>query len=119
MEEHWSRHYRMYSYITRELSQVVEKGFAVDSKRQGIFGHSMGGHGALTIGLRNPDRYRSISAFSPIAAPMHCPWGEKAFARYLGPDRERWKEYDACEIYSALHWVSDMPSILVEPGLSD
>ncbi len=74
-EEPWCRHYRMYSYVTRELAELVESNFPVDPKRQGIFGHSMGGHGALTIGLKNPDRYRSISAFAPIAAPMHVPVG--------------------------------------------
>jgi S-formylglutathione hydrolase len=118
-EEPWSRHYRMYSYVTRELAALVGAGFPVDPSRQGIFGHSMGGHGALTIGLKNPDRYRSISAFSPIAAPMHCPWGEKAFAGYLGPDRERWKEYDACELIRALPGVSGRPPILVDQGLAD
>jgi S-formylglutathione hydrolase len=118
-EEPWSRHYRMYSYITRELSELVESSFPVDPKRQGIFGHSMGGHGALTIGLKNPDRYRSISAFAPISAPMHCPWGQKAFTGYLGPDRERWKEYDACELIRALPGVTGRPPILVDQGLAD
>ena len=118
-EDPWSRHYRMYSYVTRELAQVVEENFPIDSKRQGIFGHSMGGHGALTIGLRNPDRYRSISAFAPISAPMHSPWGQKAFTGYLGPDRERWKEYDACELVRALPGVSGRPPILVDQGLAD
>jgi len=117
--EPWSRHYRMYSYVTRELAGLVETGFPVDPSRQGIFGHSMGGHGALTIGLRNPDRYRSISAFAPIAAPMHCPWGQKAFAGYLGPERERWKEYDACELIRALPGVTGRPPILVDQGLAD
>jgi S-formylglutathione hydrolase len=118
-EEPWSRHYRMYSYVTRELAGLVETGFPVDPSRQGIFGHSMGGHGALTIGLRNPHRFRSISAFAPIAAPMHCPWGQKAFAGYLGPDRERWKEYDACELIRALPGVTGRPPILVDQGLAD
>ena len=117
--EPWSRHYRMYSYVTRELAGLVETGFPVDPSRQGIFGHSMGGHGALTIGLRNPDRYRSISAFAPIAAPMHCPWGQKAFAGYLGPERELWKEYDACELIRALPGVTGRPPILVDQGLAD
>jgi S-formylglutathione hydrolase len=118
-EQPWSRHYRMYSYVTRELAGLVETGFPVDPSRQGIFGHSMGGHGALTIGLKNPDRYRSISAFAPIAAPMHCPWGQKAFAGYLGPDRERWKEHDACELIRALPGVTGRPPILVDQGLAD
>jgi S-formylglutathione hydrolase len=118
-EEPWSRHYRMYAYVTRELAAVVEQHFPVDAKRQGIFGHSMGGHGALTIGLKHPERYRSISAFAPISAPMHCPWGQKAFTGYLGPDRERWRQYDACELIRALPTVSGRPPLLVDQGLAD
>ena len=118
-EEPWSRHYRMYSYLVRELAEVVEANFAVDPKRQGIFGHSMGGHGALTIGLKHPDRFRSISAFAPISAPMHCPWGQKAFTGYLGPDRERWRQYDACELVRSLSSVSGRPPLLVDQGLAD
>ncbi len=117
--EPWSRHYRMYSYVTQELSALVEQNFPVDAKRQGIFGHSMGGHGALTIGLKNPERYRSISAFAPIAAPMHCPWGQKAFTGYLGADRERWRECDACELIRALPSVTGRPPLLVDQGMSD
>jgi S-formylglutathione hydrolase len=115
----WSRHYRMYSYVTGELASLVEEHLPVDPKRQGIFGHSMGGHGALTIGLKNPERYRSISAFAPISAPTHCPWGQKAFTGYLGEDRERWRDYDACELIRALPTVSGRPPILVDQGLSD
>lgn len=118
-QEPWSRHYRMYSYVTRELAALVEKNFPVDPQRQGIFGHSMGGHGALTIGLKNPDRYRSISAFAPIAAPTHCPWGQKAFAGYLGADRERWREHDACELIRSLPSVEGRPPLLVDQGLAD
>lgn len=118
-EEPWSRHYRMYSYVTRELADVVERHFPVDPARQGIFGHSMGGHGALTIGLKNPARYRSISAFAPIAAPMHCPWGVKAFTGYLGTDRERWRAHDACELIRALPSVAGRPPLLVDQGLAD
>lgn len=118
-EDPWSRHYRMYSYITRELAELVERNFPVDPQRQGIFGHSMGGHGALTIGLKHPDRYRSISAFAPISAPMHCPWGQKAFTGYLGPDRERWRQYDACELIRALPTVSGRPPLLVDQGTAD
>lgn len=118
-EEPWSRHYRMYSYVTRELPALVEQNFPVDPRRQGIFGHSMGGHGALTIGLKNPERYRSISAFAPIAAPMHCPWGQKAFTGYLGADRELWRAHDACELIRALSTVTDRPPLLVDQGLSD
>ena len=118
-EEPWSRHYRMYSYITRELSALVEQNFPVDARRQGIFGHSMGGHGALTVGLKNPERYRSISAFAPIAAPMHCPWGQKAFTGYLGANRETWRAYDACELIRTLSTVNGRPPLLVDQGLAD
>lgn len=115
----WSQHYRMYSYLTRELPALVEEHFPIDPKRQGIFGHSMGGHGALTIGLKNPKRYRSISAFAPISAPMQCPWGQKALTGYLGADRERWRQYDACELIRALPTVSGRPPLLVDQGLAD
>jgi S-formylglutathione hydrolase len=115
----WSQHYRMYSWITRELPVLVERDFPVDAQRQGIFGHSMGGHGALTIGLRNPERYRSISAFAPIAAPMNCPWGQKAFTGYLGSDRENWRAYDTCELLRALPAVTGRPPLLVDQGMAD
>ncbi len=115
----WSRHYRMYSWITRELPMLVERHFPVDATRQGIFGHSMGGHGALMIGLRNPERFRSISAFAPIAAPMDCPWGQKAFTGYLGPDRDDWRAYDASELLRALPAVTGRPPLLVDQGLAD
>jgi S-formylglutathione hydrolase len=97
-EPPWSRHYRMYSYVTEDLAAAVAANFPADTARQGIFGHSMGGHGALTIHLRNPEVYRSVSAFAPIAAPMHCPWGEKALTAYLGADREAWRDHDTCEL---------------------
>ncbi len=97
-ESPWSRNYRMYSYITRELQELVVTNFPVDRSRQGITGHSMGGHGALTIGLRNPDLFRSISAFSPICAPTQCPWGKKALGGYLGADESLWTEHDATEL---------------------
>jgi S-formylglutathione hydrolase len=97
-EPPWSRHYRMYSYVTEDLARTVAANFPADTARQGIFGHSMGGHGALTIHLRNPEVYRSVSAFAPIVAPMHCPWGEKTLTTYLGADRETWRDYDACEL---------------------
>jgi S-formylglutathione hydrolase len=118
-ETPWSRHYRMYSWITRELPMLVEQHFPVDAERQGIFGHSMGGHGALTIGLRNPDRYRSISAFAPISSPMHCPWGHKAFTGYLGPDRDNWRAYDASELLRALPTVTGRPPLLIDQGMAD
>ena len=117
--EPWSRHYRMYSYVTQELRTLVEAQFPADSARTGIFGHSMGGHGALTIALRNPDRYRSVSAFAPIAAPKQCPWGQKAFSGYLGPDRGQWSSYDATELVAGVKDAARKPQILIDQGLSD
>lgn len=117
--EPWARHYRMYSYVTRELPALIIAHFPVDADRQGIFGHSMGGHGALTIALKNPDRYRSVSAFAPVSAPMQCPWGQKAFTGYLGPDRERWRVHDASELARGMHSVAGRPPLLVDQGLSD
>jgi S-formylglutathione hydrolase len=117
--EPWSRHYRMYSYVTEELPAIIEASFPVDRARQGIFGHSMGGHGALTLGLKNPDRYRSISAFAPIAAPMRAPWGRKAFSRYLGPDEAAWRQYDATELMLELPGARDRAEILIDQGLAD
>ncbi|SMQ73416.1 S-formylglutathione hydrolase [Altererythrobacter xiamenensis] len=115
-QQPWSKHYRMRSYIESELSDLIASNFPVDMERQGITGHSMGGHGALTIGLRNADRFTSISAFSPIVAPSQVPWGEKALGRYLGDDRSAWREYDACALIedSARH-----PNILVDQGTAD
>ncbi len=98
----WARHYRMYDYVVEELPARVENRFPVDARRA-ISGHSMGGHGALVIALRNPGRYRSVSAFSPIVAPSRVPWGEKAFGAYLGDDRETWKVWDACELVAKAH----------------
>lgn len=114
--EPWSKHYRMRSYVERELPGVIAAHFLVDMERQAITGHSMGGHGALTIGLRNPERFRSISAFSPIVAPSQVPWGEKALGRYLGEDRTAWREYDALALIEdgARH-----EHILVDQGSAD
>ena len=97
-EDQWSQHYRMYSYVSKELPELFFANFGGNRKRQGITGHSMGGHGALTVGLKNPDQYLSISAFSPICAPMQCQWGKKAFSGYLGDIEETWKQYDAAEL---------------------
>lgn len=94
----WSAHFRMYSHVVSELPEWIGKHFAIDTARLGILGHSMGGHGALTIALRNPQRFRSVSAFAPIVAPSQVPWGEKAFSRYLGEDRATWRAYDACAL---------------------
>lgn len=94
----WAKNYNMYSYINEELYQLVANEFEIDDQRQGIMGHSMGGHGALMIGLRNTDKFKSISAFSPICAPMQSPWGQKAFAGYLGDDQSLWEAYDAVQL---------------------
>lgn len=115
-EPPWSGHYRMETYVTQELHALVMANFPADPARVGIFGHSMGGHGALTLALRHPDRYRSVSAFAPIAAPSLCPWGEKAFTGYLGTDRARWQAHDACALIAAGHRA---PALLVDQGLSD
>jgi S-formylglutathione hydrolase len=88
----------MYSYVTAELPELVAANLPANPDATGIFGHSMGGHGALVCALRNPGRYKSVSAFAPIAAPMQCPWGKKGFGNYLGPDQETWREYDASEL---------------------
>jgi S-formylglutathione hydrolase len=115
----WSRHYRMYSYVVRELPALITGSFPADGDRQGIFGHSMGGHGALTIALKNRDRYRSVSAFAPVAAPMRCPWGEKAFTGYLGPNRESWRAHDATLLVADLPDAPTLPPLLIDQGLDD
>ena len=116
-EAPWSEAYRMYSYITEELPAALAAGFpAADLSRQGIMGHSMGGHGALTIHLKHPETYSSVSAFAPIGAPMRCPWGEKAFAAYLGLDREVWKAYDATEL---IRLRPSQAKILIDQGAAD
>jgi S-formylglutathione hydrolase len=98
-QEPYAKFFHMYSYVVDELPKFVAANFPADMARQGIFGHSMGGHGAFTIALKNPGRYKSLSAFAPIVAPTRVPWGSaKAFPRYLGADRESWKQYDACEL---------------------
>lgn len=117
-QEPWSQHYRMYSYVHDELRTTVVNELPVDGMRLGIFGHSMGGHGALVIALRNPDIYRSVSAFAPIAAPMCCQWGQKAFTGYLGADREVWRQYDASELM-ATATCSFEEGILIDQGLAD
>ncbi|MBT0669139.1 S-formylglutathione hydrolase [Novosphingobium profundi] len=110
----WSTHFRMRSYIETELPDLIASAFPADMTRQAITGHSMGGHGALTIGLRNPGRFRSISAFSPIVSPLACPWGEKALSGYIGADRVAWREYDACALIAdgarAAHLLVDQGS---------
>ncbi|USD43078.1 S-formylglutathione hydrolase [Vibrio sp. SCSIO 43135] len=111
----WAQHYQMYDYITAELPKIIEEHFPVTSVKS-ISGHSMGGHGAITIGLKNSSNYRSISAFSPISNPMGCPWGQKAFSAYLGSDVESWKQYDSSELLKQAK--SELP-ILVDQGDAD
>ena len=115
-ENPFARNYRMYSYVTEELPEVVASVFPIDLGRQAITGHSMGGHGALTIALRNPGRYRSVSAFAPIVAPSRVPWGEKALSRYLGPDRSAWMKHDAVALIQS---GARVPEILVDQGEAD
>ncbi|WP_114520828.1 S-formylglutathione hydrolase [Altererythrobacter sp. ZODW24] len=115
-QEPWAKNYRMRSYIERELPALIAAHFPADMTRQGITGHSMGGHGALTIGLRNPDTFRSVSAFAPIVSPLNCPWGEKALDGYLGPDRETWPDYDAVAL---IENGARLPDLLVDQGTTD
>ncbi|MBW4592490.1 MAG: S-formylglutathione hydrolase [Brasilonema angustatum HA4187-MV1] len=114
--EPWASHYRMYSYVVQELPALIAEHFPAQPEKQGIFGHSMGGHGALVCALRNPQQYKSVSAFAPIAAPMRCPWGEKAFSRYLGEDKESWRAYDASELVRQTRYHSP---ILIDQGTAD
>lgn len=119
-QDPWAANFRMRSYIEKELPELIAAGFPVDMSRQGITGHSMGGHGALTISLRNPGRFKSTSAFSPIVSPLNCPWGEKALGGYLGADedadRAAWREYDACALIAD---GARLPGLLVDQGTAD
>lgn len=115
-EEPWSGHYRMERYVAKELPALVQANFPADPERQGIFGHSMGGHGALTLAFKYPKKYLSVSAFAPIANPVNCPWGHKAFSGYLGPDRERWAAHDATLLVAT---APTRPTILVDQGTAD
>ncbi len=112
----WAANFRMRDYIEQELPALIAAHFPADMARQGIIGHSMGGHGALTIGLRNQQRFRSVSAFSPIVSPLNCPWGEKALTGYLGPDKAAWREYDACALIDD---GARLPDLLVDQGEAD
>ena len=112
----WAQHFRMRSYLESELPALIAAEFPADMARQGVTGHSMGGHGALTLGLRNPARFASVSAFAPIAAPSQVPWGEKALAGYLGPDRAAWRAYDAV---SLIEDGARLPALLVDTGAAD
>lgn len=116
-EAPYDRHYRMYSYLVEELPALVAAEFPADIRQQSIMGHSMGGHGALVIALRNPGRYRSVSAFAPIVAPSRVPWGRKAFGRYLGSDEQRWNSYDTCALIRA--GARPPGAMLVDQGESD
>ncbi|PSJ18726.1 S-formylglutathione hydrolase [Nitrosomonas supralitoralis] len=115
-EQPWSTYYRMESYITQELRQIIIDQFPADPNRIGIFGHSMGGHGALTLALRYPDLFRSVSAFAPICAPMQCPWGQKAFRHYLGEDQQNWRQHDATALIEDGRRI---PDLLIDQGLDD
>ncbi|MFN7092923.1 MAG: S-formylglutathione hydrolase [Allorhizobium sp.] len=115
-EKPWAEHYQMYSYITEELPALIAEQFRADMDRQGIFGHSMGGHGAMTIALKNPDRFKCCSAFAPIVNPLTADWTQDAFEKYLGADRAKWREYDACAL------VEDgarFPEFLIDQGKAD
>ena len=112
----WSKHFNMYSYVTKELPALVGEHFPADMTRESVFGHSMGGHGALTAALKDPRRYRSLSALAPICAPMQAEWSQRAFSRYLGEDREPWRQYDACELVARQRFPG---TILVDQGAVD
>lgn len=112
----WSAHYRMFDYASRELPELIFANFPADAGRAGVFGHSMGGHGALLCALKQPERFRSCSAFAPICAPSRCPWGEKALGGYLGANREAWRQYDACELAGDSAFRGE---ILVDQGGAD
>jgi S-formylglutathione hydrolase len=114
--EPWAKHYRMYDYCVQELPALIEDNFPVIAGRRGVCGHSMGGHGALVLALRNPDRYQSVSAFAPIAAPSRAPWGQKALGRYLGDDPKLWADYDASELVKKFHFPG---TILIDQGTAD
>ncbi len=114
-EEPWARHYRMHDYVTRELPALIEANFPVGDRRS-IAGHSMGGHGALVCALKHPGFYKAVSAFAPIVNPAAVPWGEKAFGRYMGPDRDRWLEWDACALIAN---ASERLPILIDQGDRD
>jgi S-formylglutathione hydrolase len=115
-EPPWAANYRMWSYVTEELPELLFAHFPADAKRQGIIGHSMGGHGALTVGLRHPDRFRSVSAFAPIVAPSQVPWGQKALGNYLGADRTAWRAHDAVAL---IEDGARLPELLVDQGADD
>ncbi len=116
--EPWAKNYNMYDYVVDELPALIIEHFPVQADNQSIFGHSMGGHGALTIALKNPDKYRSVSAFSPIVAPIRNPWGTKAFNSYLGKDRSQWRQYDTVELVKTTHHEHKIP-LFIDQGTDD
>ncbi|KAI9482992.1 MAG: s-formylglutathione hydrolase-like protein [Benjaminiella poitrasii] len=116
-ESKWSKNYRMYSYVVKELYQLVYEQLPIDENRISIMGHSMGGHGAMTIYIKNPSKFKSVSAFSPIANPINCPWGQKAFSNYLGSDKESWKQYDTIELLRT--HMNERMDVLVDVGTAD
>ena len=118
-QEPWSRHYHMYDYVTQELQRAVFDNFPGDAERHGLSGHSMGGHGALTIGLRNPDIFKSISALAPICTTLGSPWGQKALGYYLGDNTDTWRDYDACEVARSVKDGGTRNKMLVDQGLAD
>lgn len=113
----WAEHFQMESYVAEELYDLVIQQFAVQAERIGIFGHSMGGHGALTLALKHPEKFKSVSAFAPICAPSQCPWGEKAFSNYLGSDQAEWLKHDASALVQTK--TAHFADILIDQGLSD
>ena len=115
-QQPWVEHYQMYSYILDELPDLINSEFPVDGQRVSISGHSMGGHGALTIALKNPQRFKSVSAFAPICSPLNCPWGDKALSNFLGDDRQTWQQYDAVELVKQAQ--QQLP-VLVDQGTAD
>jgi len=115
-QQPWVTHYQMYSYIVDELPALINAEFPVDATRVSLSGHSMGGHGALTIAFKNPGRFKSVSAFAPICSPASCPWGEKVFSHYLGDDREQWKQHDAVELVKAR--CAQLP-VMIDQGSAD
>ena len=115
-ESPWNKHFNMYTYITKDLIEIIGNNFPIDTDKTGIFGHSMGGHGALSIAIKNPELFKSVSAFAPICSPTKVGWGENAFAIYLGDQQSKWLEYDATELILNRGWHSD---ILIDQGLDD
>lgn len=117
LEAPWAKYYKMYSYLTEELTEIVYQNFPLNKEKTGILGHSMGGHGALTVALKRPDLFRSVSALAPICAPINCAWGQKVFRGYLGPDETLWQSYDACKLVRQRGWPH--ATILIDQGTAD